>query len=100
MIHPLQKYFDEDALALVLALFCHLGSHRFVPWCDMQLTFEGLPYVLRYINFCRVLLSITDILRLSTLWIQLGESRQSSLNEGLARPIYIDYMRRFLRRIS
>ncbi|KAF4613606.1 hypothetical protein D9613_008185 [Agrocybe pediades] len=41
MIHPLQRYFDEEVLALVLALTHHLGSHRFVPLFTSDSTLLG-----------------------------------------------------------
>ncbi|KAF4609716.1 hypothetical protein D9613_011995 [Agrocybe pediades] len=106
MIHSLQRYFGDDRLALVLVLFCHLGSDRFVPWCDMQSTFRAFGNMLPELTFSRVLLDNVDAfsiddddnLRLTTLWIP-GDIWQPGVL-GEAQFTYFDYMRGFLRNVS
>ncbi|KAF9549498.1 hypothetical protein CPC08DRAFT_769061 [Agrocybe pediades] len=104
IINPLQKYFDDEKLALVLAFFYQLGSHRFVPWCNMQSTFKALGNVLPDSTFSCILLNvdpfaIDDDLSLTSLWIPdyIG---QSGLLDEVAGSIYLDYMHLFLRRVS
>ncbi|KAF4609666.1 hypothetical protein D9613_012025 [Agrocybe pediades] len=115
MIHPLQRYFDDDRLALVLVLFCHLGSHRFVPWCDTTETFEMpldnvnpdmLPdstftYILwDDVDFCR-----DEKLKLAYLrsYATLDTSQEDSFSinvNGVNYLAYFDYMHRLLRSVS
>ncbi|KAF4613612.1 hypothetical protein D9613_008182 [Agrocybe pediades] len=102
IIHPLQRYFNEEAMALVLALFCHLGSHRFIPWCNMHLTFAALRYKLPDLAF-NILLTdnifgTSDILNLTYIWIP-DDKRQPGFHDA-PQSTYFDYMRRFLRSIS
>ncbi|KAF4609705.1 hypothetical protein D9613_011983 [Agrocybe pediades] len=98
MIHTLQEYVDDEAMALILALFCHLGSHRFVPWCDMCLTFEVHGIVLPDLTFTRILFGhivhIEDDLWLKALW----SPGHSDLTETDSN--FYDYMHGFLRRVS
>ncbi|KAF4609674.1 hypothetical protein D9613_012029 [Agrocybe pediades] len=117
MIRPLQKYFDNDRLALVLTLFYHLGSDQFVPWCATWSTFEE-PLatfgsdVLPDSTFTWILLDnehFLDVekLRLAYLWSHA--KLDTSLEDGfftlntddfLNYLTYFDYMHRLLRSVS
>ncbi|KAF9552601.1 hypothetical protein CPC08DRAFT_266664 [Agrocybe pediades] len=104
IILPLQRYFDEEAMALVLSLFSHLGSHRLVPWCDMHSTLGALDDVFPNLTFSRILLndnpfSIDDDSILNSLWIS-EDTGQSGLLDKVAHSIYSDYMHRLLRSMS
>ncbi|KAF9546030.1 hypothetical protein CPC08DRAFT_382181 [Agrocybe pediades] len=117
MVQPLQSYFDGDRLALVLVLFCHLGSHRFVPWCNMKRTFSEplcdvrLSDVLPDLTFTWILLDDEDLfyeedLRLSYLWSRatLDTSQEDGFlidaDDRLNYLAYFDYMHRLLRNVS
>ncbi|KAF4609681.1 hypothetical protein D9613_011909 [Agrocybe pediades] len=107
IIPALKRYFDNDGRALGLALSCHLGSHRFVPWCDMQSTFAALGNVLPDLTFSRILLTDADDfeyddLGLNALWTMsyyaLPVEERGFPSEDYS--IYLDYMRGLLRRVS
>ncbi|KAF4609675.1 hypothetical protein D9613_012028 [Agrocybe pediades] len=116
MILPLQRYFDDDQLALVLVLFYHLGSHRFVPWCNMVQTFkEPLDNfnfnVLPRSTVPFLLLDEEDFydkekLCLASLWsyaTQNTRQRDGFLihtDNDTALLAYLDYMHCLLRSIS
>ncbi|KAF9568149.1 hypothetical protein CPC08DRAFT_718794 [Agrocybe pediades] len=81
MIGALEQYSNNEELALVLTLFCHLGSHRLVPRCNIQSTFGVLSNVLPDFPFGHILLGDStffdnmfsyepsnDSLSLSGLW--------------------------------
>ncbi|KAF4613916.1 hypothetical protein D9613_008179 [Agrocybe pediades] len=103
MIHPLKKYLDDEALALVLALFCHLGSDRFVPWCDICSTFTALGGMLPGLTPSEPLMD--DILSLASPGMLKEVTGRPDLLKEAEAPnealfIYFDYMRRFLRSTS
>ncbi|KAF9552612.1 hypothetical protein CPC08DRAFT_267025 [Agrocybe pediades] len=106
MIHPLQRYFDDGQLALFLALFCHLGSHRFVPFCDMTRTF-GIPfYKWTGIPLDNYGVRADEELRLAYLWgyYLLDTSEEDGYlidaNDGIDYLAYFDYMHHLLRSVS
>ncbi|KAF4609731.1 hypothetical protein D9613_012019 [Agrocybe pediades] len=118
MIRPLQRYFDDDRLALVLVIFCRLGSHRFFPWCD---TFRGCEWpfvdarqvgsdVLPNSTFTSIFLNKEEFgddekLRLCYLWCHGNRSRREAdgffieASDRLPYLAYVDYMQRLLRSV-
>ncbi|KAF9549500.1 hypothetical protein CPC08DRAFT_769062 [Agrocybe pediades] len=91
MIHPLQRYFNKGALALILVVFHHLGADRFVPLFTMDsCSYDAeekfpVPY------------DIDDGLRLSDLFSCTIEEKPTPVEEMYTYSYY-DYMHRFLMR--
>ncbi|KAF9545623.1 hypothetical protein CPC08DRAFT_769829 [Agrocybe pediades] len=109
IIRQLQEYLTyngPEAAPMVLALFRHPGTHRFVPWCNMPLTFQVLllnrsvpPPAL---PFTRTIFDVevsydddVDRLNLTSLWNGGGPGFP-----GEADCNYFDYMHRLLRSMS
>ncbi|KAF4613610.1 hypothetical protein D9613_008180 [Agrocybe pediades] len=92
MIHPLQRYFDKEALALILAVFHHLGADRFVPLFILYPPFDLEPHEKFPVPY-----DIDDSLRLSDLFSCTIEEKPTPVEEMYTYSYY-DYMHRFLMR--
>ncbi|KAF9554601.1 hypothetical protein CPC08DRAFT_821586 [Agrocybe pediades] len=64
LLQQIQRYFDDERLALVLVLFYHLGSHRFVP----VLQHHQLIYWHSNPFYLALSLHEHDLLSLSHIW--------------------------------
>ncbi|KAF9553225.1 hypothetical protein CPC08DRAFT_713938 [Agrocybe pediades] len=86
LMQQIQQYLNDNGLALVLVLFYHMGSHRFVPvvvHCDYSPQCYSIPYRLLY-QFHE-----SDVLSLCHIW------RDSS--NLLGDNAYHRFMRQLLR---
>ncbi|KAF4617429.1 hypothetical protein D9613_006400 [Agrocybe pediades] len=86
LLQQLQPYFNDDRLALVLALFYHLGSHRFVPVLMNMNAFDcySTPfYLLRDFHE-------GDVLSLSRIWDDWNCSFGDSVYHRFVRQLLCD----------
>ncbi|KAF4617852.1 hypothetical protein D9613_006411 [Agrocybe pediades] len=92
LLLQIQRYFDDDRLALVLVLFYHLGSHHCVPVLQIpQLIYwHPTPFYL-VLHFHKV-----DVLSLSYIWPDLRVTG-TGCSLGDRDDIYYRFVRQMLR---
>ncbi|KAF9541304.1 hypothetical protein CPC08DRAFT_824393 [Agrocybe pediades] len=96
LMQQIERYFNDDTLALILVLFYHLGSDRFVPGLNH-------PYFHDYFAFALPLNLLPsrdghdgDILHLYHIWI-MPEYRDNVETGARRYYPYYDYVRELLR---
>ncbi|KAF4617269.1 hypothetical protein D9613_006361 [Agrocybe pediades] len=91
LLPQIQQYFNDDRPALVLVLFYHLASHRFVPILQRQYSAKKYSPDKRYSTpfYPAPDFDAGDILSLSCPWMGWGIPRRDN--------IYHDFVRQLLR---